>query len=462
MKYITLCYFCIISNIVAAQNYVLSGKILDNKGEPLSYTNVVITGTSRGTSANFSGEYEIELPAGNYSFTYQFIGYKSTTRQVDLSTGNVMLDITLDEEVLSLHEVVINSDGEDPAYDIIRKAQGKKKEYRNEFKKFKNKAYTKIFAKGEYPGTNINLFGAQLNSDEGIFYLSESFSTIRSATLNDRSETLTASLISGDTAKYSANKAVFIDFYQNRTLSINNNSFISPIASDAFNYYDYEFEGYFMEGDVLVNKIKLIPKESNAPAFSGYIYILEDSWRIYGIHAFANPKATSIGDIEFKVAYTHVEEDDNWLPFSIDFYYKGFSIEAYYHSVHSDYQFDISNEKPLSLALRYRILDGARNKSEVYWASNRPIPLTDEELNAYAKAKEQLLASPNTATATNNPADSATTEASSKKNTYSFSNNLFTMVKKGIGSNWSVSIDPLIFFYSSGFKRKRINIDTYL
>ncbi|MGB3469001.1 MAG: DUF5686 family protein, partial [Cyclobacteriaceae bacterium] len=268
MKYLAFVLFVITGLPVIAQNHYVSGNITDGKGEPLPYTNIIITGTSQGTSANFQGEYLLELPAGKYQLTYQFIGYEKQNIEIDLTNSDLTLDIVLREETLNLREVVINSDGEDPAYEIIRNAQKKRRQYLDEFFGFEHKAYIKIFAKSELAGNRMSLFGTDLVSEPGVFYLSESVAKIRVKGPESRSETLIASLVSGDTASYSDNKAKVIDFYKNRTLRANAVAFVSPIANDAMSYYDYEFEGYFTENDQLINKIKLIPKKSYSPAYS--------------------------------------------------------------------------------------------------------------------------------------------------------------------------------------------------
>ncbi|MEL6559700.1 MAG: DUF5686 and carboxypeptidase regulatory-like domain-containing protein [Bacteroidota bacterium] len=386
MKILFSLTFILLTTFVNAQNYSISGNITDNKGEPLPYTNIIITGTSEGTSANFQGEYLLELPKGKHSLTYQFIGFESQAHEIDLTNGDVEFDVSLREEILSLKEVVVNANGEDPAYEIIRNAQKKRKDYLNEFKDYEHAAYTKIFAKAEREGASMTLFGTLLQSTPGIFYLSESMSNIRFTGQDQRTETLTASILSGDTSKYSANKANFLQFYGNRTLRVNTLSFVSPIANDAFSFYEYEFEGFFMENEKLINKIKVTPKYPSLPAFSGHIYIIEDSWRIYGVHVFISANASGIGEIELKVAYVELNEKNTWVPFSVDFNVEASnSIDAYYHTVQSDYNFDISNKEPLPTGLRYRIADGARSKSNEFWADSRPIPLTDEETETYQK-----------------------------------------------------------------------------
>ncbi|MEO1054772.1 MAG: DUF5686 and carboxypeptidase regulatory-like domain-containing protein [Bacteroidota bacterium] len=382
---------CAFSLSVYGQTNTLSGKVVDGDGEPLPYTNVILTGTSMGTSTNFEGEYRLELKADVYKITFQFIGFESKILEVDLSSGDQTLDVVLKEETLTLNEVVINSGDENPAYAIIRNAQDKRKDYLNEFEQFDNRAYTKIFAKAGRAGGNFNLFGTSLVTDLGIFYLSESVSKINFKRPDQRVETLEASLVSGDTASYSANRAVFVDFYRNRSLRTNSRQIVSPIAADAFNYYDYEYEGYFTDEGQVINKIKLIPKQPTFPAFSGHIYVIEDTWRVYGIHAYLKSEASSVGDIEIKVSYTYMNEEERWVPFSVNLYVNNepMDLDAYYHTVHYDYTFE-NAKSDLPISLRYTIEDQARAKSKSYWQSTRPIPLTEEETDAYTKAELEL------------------------------------------------------------------------
>lgn len=444
MKILFSLTLLLFATVVNAQTYSISGNITDNKGEPLPYTNVIITGTSEGTSANFQGEYLLDLPKGKYSLTYQFIGFESQVREIDLTNGNVELDVSLKEEVLSLKEIVVNANGEDPAYDIIRNAQKKRKDYLNEFKDYEHAAYTKIFAKAEREGANMTLFGTPLESLPGIFYLSESMSTIRFTGQDQRTETLTASLISGDTSKYSANKANFLQFYGNRTLRINTLSFVSPIANDAFSFYEYEFEGFFMENEHLINKIKVTPKYPSLPAYSGHIYIIEDSWRIYGVHVFTSATASGVGEIELKVAYVELDEKNTWVPFSVDFNVEASnSIDAYYHTVQSDYNFDISDKAPLPTGLRYRIADGARSKPDEFWSSSRPIPLTEEEAGTY---KKDALFQP-TYDINSNPAisqsDSTVNADSVKRRGFSLASALLNENTYNLSDQWSLTTQSI-------------------
>ena len=444
MKALLTLFLILSGYCIQAQNYTISGNITDQNSEPLPYTNIIITGTSNGTSANFAGEYSLTLPKGTYDLTFQFIGYKSQQHQINLTNGNLEFDVSLQEELLSLKEVVV--DGEDLAYDIIKNAQAKRKNYLDEFEDYQYSAYTKIFAKGESVGSRLTLFGTPLVSEPGVFYLSETIANMRLTGRDQRTETLTASLISGDTSTYSANKSVFIQFYNNRPLSVNERRFISPIANDAFKFYDYEFEGFFMENDQLINKIKIKPRDPGSPAFNGYIYIIEDSWRIHSVDVLATRSASSIGEIEIKISFTELPEIDTWVPFAVDLNVKAFNdIEAYYHTVQSNYDFDISDEEPLPIGLRYRILDGARSKTDDFWTQSRPIPLTKDESATYNKSAmlQQLRGLKDDGENTDSPADSVMTN-NAKLKSFHISQVLFGDRQFKLSDRWTFTTKSII------------------
>ena len=47
----------------------LSGVVLDDSGEPLPYATIFVKGTTLGTTTDISGNYSLELHAGEYEVT---------------------------------------------------------------------------------------------------------------------------------------------------------------------------------------------------------------------------------------------------------------------------------------------------------------------------------------------------------------------------------------------------------
>ena len=61
------------------------------------------------------------------------------------------------------------------------------------------------------------------------------------------------------------------------------------------NYYDYELKGTFYDSDrFLINKIEVIPKRPNDKVFSGHIYIIEETWEVFGVELKTTGKSLQI------------------------------------------------------------------------------------------------------------------------------------------------------------------------
>lgn len=383
---LTISLFC----IYQLQAGILKGRITDETGNALPFANIVIQGTSIGTNSNTDGYYQLELANGNHTIVFQYIGYKKVIKQVTIQGGEETLNITLKPETFSLGEIEVNAGDEDPAYAIIRKAQDKRKFYlKEEYKNYECKVYTKIFKQGTQEGGKIQLFGTENEITKGIFYLSEAISELQFEQTNKYKEKIVASLISGDTAGYTYNRAGWLNFYRNQCLEVNRVPIASPIANNAMQYYKYKLEGASYEGDILVNKIKIEPKSSAVFALEGYIYVMEDSWRIHSVDVVLKDML-SFEKIEIKQIYTALAKEKIWMPFSLNFYFTLTENKAfgYYHSITSDYKINTTQITDKSEVLSFD--ENSNQKDNIFWDKNRPIPLTPEEIKDY-QSKNKIL-----------------------------------------------------------------------
>lgn len=385
-----------LSGVVSAQ---VVGEITDTKGEKLPYVNIYLENSFTGTTSNQEGNYELEISQpGDYTIVYQFLGYKTQKKQVNIQSFPYTINVSLAEESTSLEEVVINSD-ENPADRVIRKAIANRKKNLAKVEAYTADFYSRGIWKIENApekilGQEVGDLGGGLDSTRsGIVYLSETKSKIKFKAPDDFHEKIIASKVSGDDNGFSLNSAQDADFtFYNNTIELNA-ELVSPIADYAFNYYDYKLEGIFYDDlGNLVNKIKVIPKRPKDRVFSGTIYILEDTWEIYGIELTTTGESTQITPIEtlvFKQNFTYSEKDELWVKLSqtVEFTWKIFGIggNGRFSAVYSDYDFnpqftreDFSNEI-LSFA------ENANEKDSMYWEKIRPIPLTTEEVDDYIR-----------------------------------------------------------------------------
>ncbi len=96
-----------------AQTGKLTGRILDEAGEPLIGATALLLGTTLGAAADENGDYIIlQIPPGTYDVRFSIIGYQ--TKVVEgvrvASNQTTTLDVTLAEEVIVGDEVVVTAD----------------------------------------------------------------------------------------------------------------------------------------------------------------------------------------------------------------------------------------------------------------------------------------------------------------------------------------------------------------
>lgn len=116
-----------VSGAGKAYTGTLRGYITDaSTGEALIGANVVIQGTSYGTSTNIDGYYQITIPPNVTAKTIQvsYVGYE----QKSVSINNSVENVTLSEGVGSLNEVVVSASRKKDKLSKFFKKKAKKKE----------------------------------------------------------------------------------------------------------------------------------------------------------------------------------------------------------------------------------------------------------------------------------------------------------------------------------------------
>lgn len=74
-----------------AQDLTVTGKVTEESGGEVAGVNVVVKGTSRGTTTNDKGEYSISVEKGK-TLTFSFIGFNS--KEVTVGSESV-IDVSL-------------------------------------------------------------------------------------------------------------------------------------------------------------------------------------------------------------------------------------------------------------------------------------------------------------------------------------------------------------------------------
>jgi len=429
----------------------IKGTITDDKKVPIPFASIYIQNLQTGTNSNVKGEYEFTIKPGTYKVTFRSLGYKQVTREIVIKNIVEVLNVELPTEVYQIKEVIITKGDEDPAYPIMRKVIAWAPYHSAQVKHYKSDVYLKgTMLIDNIPSLIKNKVAVGGNGKydkikTGDVYLGESVNEILFNAPDKYAQHVKSSQSSFPNV---GNDAVApIDFIKSSLYQSNIVNCISPCAPEAFGYYKFIYEGYFEEGEYIINKIRVEPRRKSQQLFSGYLYIVDQYWSIQSADLLNEQFWGTL-----KISQLCVPLKQNaWLPVSYNFHFTfsmlGFKARYLYSSsvkysdikidekltgpkipktvvaehtdsitgkkkaIDSDLQTILSKDKlsfrdmrKLMKASRkeqrsinpdtvkslevkprenYTIDPEAKKHDSLYWAQTRAIPLTNDELKSY-------------------------------------------------------------------------------
>ena len=96
--------FLMITLFSFAQTKVVTGKVIDESGNPIPGVTVLPSGSRKGTQTDKDGNFSITLPAVNNQLAFTSVGFKIITLDI---TGKDNVTITMPREITSTEEVVV-------------------------------------------------------------------------------------------------------------------------------------------------------------------------------------------------------------------------------------------------------------------------------------------------------------------------------------------------------------------
>src|SRR5690606_24523275 len=88
----------------ATQVINVTGKVTDEKGEPLAGVSVGVKNQVSGAITDGEGRYSIRVPSSNSILVFSFIGFSTEERIV---LNNKVIDISLKQQQKDLDEIVV-------------------------------------------------------------------------------------------------------------------------------------------------------------------------------------------------------------------------------------------------------------------------------------------------------------------------------------------------------------------
>ncbi len=326
----------------------LEGFIYDESGTPLIGATVFIPGTGQGAVTNVEGYYLILLPDGEQEVVFQFLGYEALSKTVTIpSDGRLKLDITLREQSYRLPQLEVSGSDKEMANAIMRKAIAKANYHRLQVDKYTTTVYVKGSGRLKKSPRLLRKMIEEEGIDSTTAFTSESVSEITYERPNKYHQKVISIYEKGNGNGTSPMQFIKASFYADKVAG----DMVSPLSKRAFAYYKFNLEGYFIDRDHGVNKIKVTPRSRGEKVFEGYIYIVEDLWSIHSLDL-----TTYMSGIEINInqIYTPIQKKV-WMPitqkFKIDGKFFGFAFEYIYNAISSNYKIEINPDLDASFAV---------------------------------------------------------------------------------------------------------------
>ena len=316
----------------------IRGVVKADDGSPLPFATIYVKQTGTGSATDTNGKYEIALSPGRYDVFFQFLGYETTARIVEVGDAFQEINIMLKSQVVQLQSVTIRASKEDPAYSVMRRAIAKAKYHTQQVDSF----FAKVYIKGKGKLKDYPWMAKKMLEKEGItkdrLFIQESVSEVQYKRPNKFREKVIAIYTQGKNNNTSPNEYIFGSLYEPEIAET-----ISPLSPKAFSYYKFEYLGSFRDRGMEINKIKVIPRSKGDNVFDGAINIVEDFWSIHSVDL----NSTKMGiRFHIKQIYNPIEDDKKlgqaWMPvtqnFLVDGSVFGFDFEGQYLATVKDYK----------------------------------------------------------------------------------------------------------------------------
>lgn len=311
----------------------ISGVILEHStGESIPGANIVLSGTTIGTTSDFDGKFTLNIPSFSKgdSVTFSFVGFHSES--IALKLCKRQMKIKLKEEAESLDEIVLTPDY---TYDEILMKRILKRKSKNNPKHIDKLELTEKVETSVYLSNLNESYKTQkkfkksqnafIQAEDSsymlpVFVSTETFDT----KINKGSETKLITDVSEESILENLNDilkntvdnklADNINFYTD-VIQIFNKPIPSPISSSYRLYYNvYLTDSLVHEGHTKY-KFNYFPKSKHAAALKGYFWVDNMDYALNKIYAEI-PITANVNFIKkYNIDYTYQKwPNQKWYP----------------------------------------------------------------------------------------------------------------------------------------------------
>ncbi len=465
----------------------LKGKVIDNQGNELPFAKIRIKNTSYGTVANAYGNYVLELKEGEYEVSVSAIGFEIHTEKITIHENFNTLDFVLQSAIQEIEEVVIvGKTTKERGKEIMKQVIDKRSYFYDLMSEFTCDTYCFTSLEKDKLDTIVkdSIIGKEkLNLSEwraltsykkpakfkDEFYAFNDFSDANKAFSGGVSIGIQAGSMDAISPTIGQQndpymfvtslKDAHINIFENliEAPKLSQNPIVSPLAYNAFIYYNFYLESSFIDADSsFVYEIKVKPRFEQEALFDGTIYIRDDKWEVVSYQFGINPSALTYFK-EIVLICDYKKNGERLVPTRREFVYnikEGKTIiNGLIRLNHSDYKFEVADDKKNFWLETATYTDDAFDKDTSFWNSKRPFTLKDIE-KKFIHQQDSII--------NYHESDSYLREMDSLRNEFKFLNLIFGQIGHvNSFKKYEFSVDGLIqqvVPFGVGGYRHRLNV----
>lgn len=396
--FLTLIFLLTLNSFADARLYDFDGIVRDSRtNEPLGFVTIKLENTNIGSTSDVNGEFKLKLENGLHRVIFSLIGYFSDTAIVNINDEKESRDIYL--RATEIFTEVIEVEGEDPAYEIIRRALVYKRNFNRNLIEYELNAYSKMIIRSNQRSVTIPDSIKTSDSDLGILGIleSETESYFKKPNLTKQIVTAkreTANITRGFALPY------IVNFYDDN-VDLQTVTIPGPLSENTFDNYDFKLTGTTSFDSKTVFKIDVYNKSEREPQFFGEIFILDSIFSLIKIDLKTN-SATDIRFINninfiqnFNVYYDE-KGNEFWLPTDVKILADGsvggmlglLQINADVFTIVTNYKIN----KPAPPGIFNDVIikvEPDAGKDNEYWQERSLVRTTEEEEYVFEKIQSE-------------------------------------------------------------------------
>jgi hypothetical protein len=381
-------------SIAQAQYFKISGKITNDKMEPLALASVQVKGSVKGTISKENGTYELLLDEGTYDIAFTMLGYKSLLINLVVTKDYVQNIILETDEAKDLSEVIVRGKMKDRSEELIRKVIKHKDELLAAAGPYSCNVYIKATQedssqrKAKAKKKTVDSLKNSSNADLQNMAMAEISLRYDHENDNNVKEERTGVVKRGNPEALFYLSLTEGDFnlYNNLLKSrvLSQVPFLSPVCYSGLAAYKYKLVSIKNENGRKLYTISVKPRQLSNVTVEGELVILDSAWVIVSAH-FSLPRfhIPEYDHFEIDQQYSFVD-GKAWMITRQEFTYfsktgkgklSGQTIAAY-----KDFEFNKTFPKKYFGTEVSATAQQAYDRDSSYWQKTRTEPLTVKEI----------------------------------------------------------------------------------